>query len=125
MMIGLQLFATRRHGRSVADALSDTVAVAALADELGFDVVWLAEHHDTDWNRCPDPLTLLAYLAARTHRIRLGAAVVNPDAAPPTSDAERARVVDGGGSGRGGRARRSARALFRLGPTRCSQGSRR
>ncbi len=94
MRIGLQLFATRRHGRSVADVLSDAVALAALADELGFDVLWLAEHHNTDWNRCTDPLTLLAYLAAHTERIRLGTAVVNLVLHHPTAVAERATLVD-------------------------------
>lgn len=94
MRIGLQLFATRRHSRSITDVLNDTVRVAALADELGFDVLWLAEHHDTDWNRCTDPLTLLAHLAARTYRIRLGTAVVNLVLHHPAAVAERAKLVD-------------------------------
>lgn len=99
-MLSLQLFATKRGTASRADVLADVIAATVLAEEAGFDTVWLAEHHDTDWNLCSDPLTLLATLAARTTRIRLGAAVVNLALHHPVRIAEQAAVVNALSRGR-------------------------
>lgn len=62
----------------VADSqVWDTIVnVALLAEELGFDALWMTEHHRTPYGMCPNPLQFLAYLAGRTQRIDLGAAVV-------------------------------------------------
>jgi alkanesulfonate monooxygenase SsuD/methylene tetrahydromethanopterin reductase-like flavin-dependent oxidoreductase (luciferase family) len=46
-----------------------------LAEELGFDSVWLTEHHYADYGLSSAPSVLLATVAARTHRIRLAIAV--------------------------------------------------
>lgn len=55
----------------------DVVRQAVLADELGYDVVWLAEHHfNPDYGRCPNPLMMAVKIGERTKRIRLGTAVV-------------------------------------------------
>ncbi len=45
-----------------------------LAEELGFDAFWLAEHAFVEHGR-PSPAVSLGHLAARTSRIRLGTAV--------------------------------------------------
>jgi alkanesulfonate monooxygenase SsuD/methylene tetrahydromethanopterin reductase-like flavin-dependent oxidoreductase (luciferase family) len=45
---------------------------AALADELGFHSVWIAEHRLWYDGYCPAPLHAEAYVAACTKRIRLG-----------------------------------------------------
>lgn len=99
-MVSLQLFATRRNGADTAEVLSDLVAKAVAAERAGFDTVWLAEHHNTDWNLCSDPLTLLATLAAETDRIRLGAAVVNLGLHHPVRVAEQAAMVNALSGGR-------------------------
>lgn len=99
-MTSLQLFASRRNGWSSKQVLDDLVAKAVLAEEAGFDTVWLAEHHDTDWNLCTDPLTVLARLAGATSRIRLGAAVVNLGLHHPVRIAEQAALVDSLSGGR-------------------------
>ncbi|MFJ3229264.1 LLM class flavin-dependent oxidoreductase [Streptomyces sp. NPDC086783] len=46
-------------------------------DRLGFDEVWLAEHHFTDYATTPSPNLLLSNIATRTERIRIGS-MVNP-----------------------------------------------
>jgi alkanesulfonate monooxygenase SsuD/methylene tetrahydromethanopterin reductase-like flavin-dependent oxidoreductase (luciferase family) len=92
--LGIQLFASRRRGATVKDVLRDLVSTAVLAEKAGYDVVWLAEHHGTDWNLCTDPLTVLAHLAALTNRIRLGAAVVNLSLHHPVRIAEQAALVN-------------------------------
>src|SRR5699024_6789096 len=39
-------FATVRPGQAVGDALRDSVALAQKSEELGYDRVWYAEHHN-------------------------------------------------------------------------------
>src|SRR5487761_2172076 len=46
------------------------------AERLGFSSVFLVEHHFTGFGQVSASMSLLAYLAARTTRIRLGTAVV-------------------------------------------------
>ena len=47
---------------------------AVLAEELGFEAIWLGEHHFTPFGvgDLPNPILLGADLAARTSRIRIG-----------------------------------------------------
>jgi len=47
-----------------------------LAEELGYDSVFLVEHHFTGVGQVSASLNLLSYLAGRTSRLRLGTAVV-------------------------------------------------
>src|SRR5689334_17984070 len=64
------------------DGIADAQVVAAelhlaeAADRLGFDALWPVEHHFDDYSFCPDNTVLLAHLAARTSRIRLGTGAV-------------------------------------------------
>ncbi|HXW85544.1 MAG TPA: LLM class flavin-dependent oxidoreductase [Candidatus Binataceae bacterium] len=54
----------------------ELMAEAELADRLGFDTIWLAEvHFAPRFSLLPTPLLLLAAIAARTTRLRLGLAV--------------------------------------------------
>lgn len=47
------------------------------AENDGYDYVWIAEHHASDgYGILPDPLTFIAYLAARTERITLCSGVM-------------------------------------------------
>ena len=48
----------------------------ALADELGFDYAWLAEHHFSNYGYSVNPLLLTARAAAIAPRIRFGQAVI-------------------------------------------------
>ena len=53
-------------------AIEDVV----LAERLGLDSAWVAEHHGTRYGGvCPSGMILLANLAAKTRRISLGTAV--------------------------------------------------
>lgn len=64
------------------------------AERLGFDGVFLVEHHFTGQGQVSASLTLLAYLAARTSRIRLGTAVVVLPWHNPVLIAEQAATLD-------------------------------
>ena len=43
-----------------------------LADSLGYDSVWITEHHFSDYSMSNDPLQLLTYIAGRTNHVKLG-----------------------------------------------------
>ena len=49
---------------------------ARLADELGFEGIWLAEHHFSSYGYSPNPLTFAVKIADQTKHIRIGTAVV-------------------------------------------------
>jgi alkanesulfonate monooxygenase SsuD/methylene tetrahydromethanopterin reductase-like flavin-dependent oxidoreductase (luciferase family) len=48
---------------------------AELAEALGYDTFFCAEHHFHEYGVVPDPAVMLSALAQRTHRIRLGTAI--------------------------------------------------
>jgi F420-dependent oxidoreductase-like protein len=73
---------------------ADNLALARRADELGYDVVWAAEAYGSD---AP---TVLAYLAAQTTRIDLGAAVMQIPARSPAMTAMTAATLDALSGGR-------------------------
>jgi len=55
--------------------IHEGLGLAVLADELGCDSVWVREHYTNDaYSVSGDPTQLLAYLSARTRRIKLGTA---------------------------------------------------
>jgi alkanesulfonate monooxygenase SsuD/methylene tetrahydromethanopterin reductase-like flavin-dependent oxidoreductase (luciferase family) len=57
-----------------AQALRNVVAEGVLADQLGIDAFGVGEHHRADF-AVSAPEVVLAAIAARTERIRLGSAV--------------------------------------------------
>lgn len=73
---------------------------SVLAEELGYHSVWMTEHHFTRHGITSDSLALLAYLAARTERIRLGTAVSVLPFHDPVRLAESTAVVDQLSNGR-------------------------
>ena len=65
------------------------------AEALGFDSVWIAEHHFSNtYGVLPDPFTYLAYIAAKTTRIKLGAAVMVVPLHHPMRIVENAAFID-------------------------------
>ena len=59
------------------------VETACKAEELGFDALFVNDHvivddspRNSPWRNVYDPLMVLAYVAARTSRVRLGTSVL-------------------------------------------------
>ena len=77
--LGLDTFGDVTHGpdgspRPMAQVLRDVVEEAVLADELGLSFFGVGEHHRADF-AVSAPEVVLAAIAGRTSRIRLGSAV--------------------------------------------------
>ncbi|MCE2404100.1 MAG: LLM class flavin-dependent oxidoreductase [Dehalococcoidia bacterium] len=62
---------TSAQGRIYTEALEQI----EYAEELGFDSVWIAEHHSSRYGICPSLMPMVTYVAARTKRIRIGTGV--------------------------------------------------
>jgi alkanesulfonate monooxygenase SsuD/methylene tetrahydromethanopterin reductase-like flavin-dependent oxidoreductase (luciferase family) len=61
-----------RWRRPFPDVYADELALIRRAEELGFDTIWLTEHHFADDGYSPSVLTLAAAVAAVTERVRIG-----------------------------------------------------
>ncbi|WP_234735737.1 LLM class flavin-dependent oxidoreductase [Tellurirhabdus bombi] len=61
-----------RKGSNAREALLETVALAKLAEELGYTRFWVSEHHNTNTLAGTSPEVLIAHLAGQTNTIRLG-----------------------------------------------------
>jgi luciferase family oxidoreductase group 1 len=59
-------------GMTAGEALANTIELARLADRLGYERYWIAEHHDIPTLASPAPEVLIARLTGETKRIRLG-----------------------------------------------------
>jgi alkanesulfonate monooxygenase SsuD/methylene tetrahydromethanopterin reductase-like flavin-dependent oxidoreductase (luciferase family) len=82
------------------DLYRDHLEEAVLAEELGFDCVWVSEHHFAPdcWN--PAPFAFLGAVAARTARVRLGTYVLLLPLHNPLRVAEDVAVLDNISQGR-------------------------
>jgi alkanesulfonate monooxygenase SsuD/methylene tetrahydromethanopterin reductase-like flavin-dependent oxidoreductase (luciferase family) len=56
-------------------AVREQLELVELADRLGFDSAWIAEHHFSDYGVCGSPAIVMAAAAVRTSRIRLASSV--------------------------------------------------
>ena len=62
----------RRHSYVYDEAARE----ARLAEELGFDVFWMGEHHHAYDGYCPSLMPAAAFLAAQTSRIIVATGVL-------------------------------------------------
>ncbi|MYA19834.1 MAG: LLM class flavin-dependent oxidoreductase, partial [Chloroflexi bacterium] len=109
MQFGLFLNNGIFEGVDDARALALTVETAELAEELGYDELWVTEHHFIEYGVCSSAITLAGFLLGRTSRIRVGTAVTLAPLVHPVALAEQTALNDqlsGGrfdlGLGRGG-----------------------
>ncbi len=80
--------------------IEESLREAELSEELGYDVIWLAEHHFDGGCAYVDPTTFAAAIAARTKKIKIGFAVAQMALHHPIRFAEQIALVDNISKGR-------------------------
>ncbi|ETX01783.1 MAG: hypothetical protein ETSY1_06020 [Candidatus Entotheonella factor] len=62
------------QGRGVPDdqAYAEILDQIVLAEQLGFQECWFAEHHFTDYSVLPSPNLMIAAAVQRTQHMRFG-----------------------------------------------------
>ncbi|HML11133.1 MAG TPA: LLM class flavin-dependent oxidoreductase [Stellaceae bacterium] len=88
------LFPDSRDPAEDGQVIDETVREAVLADRLGADIVWLAEHHFDGISVYADPMVLAGALAASVRRAGLGFAVIQTALHHPVRLAEQMALLD-------------------------------
>jgi alkanesulfonate monooxygenase SsuD/methylene tetrahydromethanopterin reductase-like flavin-dependent oxidoreductase (luciferase family) len=92
------LFSVNDHypklARTVPQLYNQVIHSCELAERLGFDTFFCAEHHFHEYGVVPDPAVMLSALAQRTKKIRLGTAISILTFHDPRRIAETYSMVD-------------------------------
>ncbi|MEV4348579.1 LLM class flavin-dependent oxidoreductase [Actinoplanes sp. NPDC049596] len=99
LILGLDTFGDVPEGLSHAAAIRQVVDEAVMADELGVDAIALGEHHRPEYS-ISTPETVLAGIAGRTKRIKLGSGVTVLSSDDPVRVFQRFATVDALSNGR-------------------------
>ena len=83
-----------RAGLGDREVLGNVLEEAGWAEELGFDAIWLAEHHFSPYGTISSLPVAAAAIAAVTERIRIGTACMVPAFHNPIHLAEQIAMVD-------------------------------
>jgi alkanesulfonate monooxygenase SsuD/methylene tetrahydromethanopterin reductase-like flavin-dependent oxidoreductase (luciferase family) len=95
MKFGVFYQAPEADGRTHGQRYTEMFELIALAEELGFDVAWLAElHFGGAFSLLANPLMMVPVIAQRTKRIRIGTAVTLLPLQHPLSTAEQVATAD-------------------------------
>jgi luciferase family oxidoreductase group 1 len=91
----LGLFLNFEHSpQDEASAIGPQMDLAVYAEALGYDELWVSEHHFNRFSQSGATLPLMAYLAARTSKIRIGSAAILPPLHDPIRIAEDLATID-------------------------------
>ena len=93
MRLGMFMMPVHPPDRTFWSTLDEDTEKSLLADELGFDELWLGEHFSATTEPIPSPMMFFANLIARTKNITFGTAVINlPNHHPAIVAAEAAQL---------------------------------
>ncbi len=82
------------QGRTPAEAIGETIALAELCDTLGYNRFWVTEHHNTHSFASATPEVLMAHIAGRTQHMRIGAGGFMMSHYSPLKIAETANLLE-------------------------------
>ena len=94
MKFGLFLAPFHRLGENPTLALERDFELIELLDTLGYDEVWVGEHHSAGWETIASPEVFIAAAAQRTRQIKLGTGVVSLPYHHPLMVANRMVLLD-------------------------------
>ncbi|TFD98162.1 LLM class flavin-dependent oxidoreductase [Jeotgalibacillus sp. R-1-5s-1] len=83
------------EGSTAEEGLKQTVELAKIADELGYTRFWVSEHHDAPTLAGSSPEVLIAHLASKTERIKVGSGGVMLPHYSSYKVAENFKVLEG------------------------------
>jgi len=76
MEFGVFILAQQRgYHQTSQQVIQNSIEQTVVAEQAGFNTAWYAEHHFNNYSLSPSPLMMIAHMAAKTQRIRLGTAV--------------------------------------------------
>jgi luciferase family oxidoreductase group 1 len=64
--------ATVAEGGNPASAIADTIEVAKQVESLGYNRIWMAEHHNIEYVASSATAVLIGHVASKTNTIRVG-----------------------------------------------------
>jgi natural product biosynthesis luciferase-like monooxygenase protein len=94
MKFAIQNLVSIRDWQTAPEVYANALEECRLADTLGFDTVWLAEHHFSSYGLLPSLGAFAGAVARETRRARIGTAVVIAPFAHPIRIAEEFAMVD-------------------------------
>jgi len=96
MKVGASVFCQNfyRTQRPDPDIYREDLAIAELAEPLGFDSLWAVEHHFSPYTMIPDVVQYLTYICGRTKRLGLGTMVIVLPWHDPVRVAEQIAMLD-------------------------------
>lgn len=76
MDFGVFILAQQRgYHQTSQQVIHNSIEQTIVAEQAGFSTAWYAEHHFNNYSLSPSPLMMIAHVAAKTQRIRLGSGV--------------------------------------------------
>jgi alkanesulfonate monooxygenase SsuD/methylene tetrahydromethanopterin reductase-like flavin-dependent oxidoreductase (luciferase family) len=100
MKLGDFLFTECLDPAKDREMIEETKQEALLAEELGMDAIWIAEHHFDGNCAYVDPIGFAAMLVGLTKRVRIGFAVLQASLHHPVRLAEQISLLDNLSQGR-------------------------
>ncbi len=100
MRFGSFVFSISTDPDADQQMIGQTLREIELAEDVGFDAIWLTEHHFDGAVAYADPVVFGAAVAARTNRVRIGFAVVEMALHHPVRLAVQTSLLDNLSNGR-------------------------
>lgn len=97
---GPLLNTTQFPGWSPADVLDAALSYADAAESLGYERLWITEHHFIPVGVCSSAITLAGFILGRTKRIRVGTAICPLPLYHPLQLAQESALLDQVSDGR-------------------------
>lgn len=94
MEFGLFFINEKPPTLSDAEVIENSLQQCVAAEELGYDALWLGEHHFAPYGTMADTMVFAGAVCALTKRIPIGTAVIVPTFTHPVRVAEQCAMID-------------------------------